>query len=787
MTDVTAQPPVTAALENADGTANIYVTEDPSVNQLTLTLTAAPGVDVHLPAGAPVQYGDLPSGQSAVYLFFDGLLANAEIVPMHFTAPGWTSKSFTDPNSTLQYLVIAPGSDVTLAGGGALSFSMTNVLVAEQPTSGTADVVLAGATGISPGDADLSLFVNVADPPHPGDKVLDLDIGFDIPDLYTGQADQLVLHLINTGDGPLVPGGSGAWGPKPPTFKFTVLYGDGVGDLTALDDAQNISGAIADTYGNVWKPVDTETQGKKRSWQMQPDPNGGGTVLGTGEQATIEFSFSGIDPALPAGLDEAITVTYVSWSSVPGYKDGSLGVPVTKRAGPAITTFTADPGIVPYGATSFQTTLTWVAAHADSVSFDVPGVPPSNTYRPQGSGPNSGIAATPGRPLGITAYKTIAAAKRELGDDQISASTTLVLPQVKRVDLSVAGPPFVVAPPGVTGYAFNGTSCTEIDLTKMSVTRTWDLAAAVKNQLPVRGVLGVTSSPDGSRLHVAVFDQTYNAWLLEVDPAAATVTSQVSLGVLGQGQSAQSASLAASPDGTTLYVSTLVQTFGSSIVVAPYALYVIDVGSYSVTTTFPWANNDAQGTIVAAADSGRVVMDGLKGPAVLETAGGVRVASSLDLTDPYKQYANPRSQLMADGSTLYISTIDATTYDENAQTANLALVVVDVDAKTGALSFARKVPFELQVNVPAEFIVDMLVQWGGGTVALSQDEKTLYFLFVPQSIAVVSLEDMSVQIWGCDPGVFLMYPLVIGAQAGAVYGMKPGGPLYAVSVGPASP
>jgi hypothetical protein len=74
MNGVATPPPPAAALENGDGTANIYVTADPSVNKVTLTVTNGTGGVIGVPAGQPVPDDKLPSGSSAAYLFFDGLL-----------------------------------------------------------------------------------------------------------------------------------------------------------------------------------------------------------------------------------------------------------------------------------------------------------------------------------------------------------------------------------------------------------------------------------------------------------------------------------------------------------------------------------------------------------------------------------------------------------------------------------------------------------------------------------------------------------------------------------------
>jgi hypothetical protein len=79
-------------------------------------------------------------------------------------------------------------------------------------------------------------------------------------------------------------------------------------------------------YGNVWKPPDRQTQGQFPYWVLQPDLNGGGEVLGTGEHATIAFSVTGIVTTLPPG----VTLAYLSYANVPGYNDGFFALEIVK-------------------------------------------------------------------------------------------------------------------------------------------------------------------------------------------------------------------------------------------------------------------------------------------------------------------------------------------------------------------------------------------------------------------------------------------------------------------------
>jgi hypothetical protein len=285
---------------------------------------------------------------------------------------------------------------------------------------------------------------------------------------------------------------------------------------------------------------------------------------------------------------------------------------------------------------------------------------------------------------------------------------------------------------------------------------------------------------------VVMEQDTRNPWLLAIDPHAATVTAQVNLATLQSDQQTTSASIAASPDGATLYVSYQVTTSTSSgITSAPYAFQVIDVASYTVTTTFPWGDNAAAGTISATDRGGRVFLDGLGVMAVFETAGGVQMTSQLNLATDYQLYGLPPSLITADRTTAYVVALDLTTLDQQTSNADLVLAVVHIDPATGALSFGSKTPLGLTANATADAFVEILVWWGGGTNALSRDETTIYFLDVPASIGVITLADVSVQTWTCDPQAFVGYPFATGPQEGVVYVMqfKPM-VLSAISVGP---
>jgi hypothetical protein len=784
---------VTAALVNADGTGNVYITSNPSLNRLTLRLSVATDEAVGFPAGKPLRYGSLPSGASAIYVFFDGLLANGEVAAIDFSARGWSAATFVDPASTLGYLVLAPDAEVRVAGGGALDLSLDNVLVAESPASGTATVSLAGATGITAAQGDVSLFVNIADPPKPPDQSLDLEIGFGDPTVYTGHDADLVLHLINPGGEPLVPGGAGSWGAQPPTFQLTLVYGDGPGALSTLADAHGIVGAIANGYGNVWKPVAAHRQGERPYWTMQPDPGGGGMVLGSGEHGTIEFRFSGIRTALPKGLDSAITLAYVSWSSVPGFRDGARALPITKRHGPGIATFYADPAIVPFGQRTVQTTLTWQADHADEVSFDVPGVPTAELFKTSGRGPlDGGITASLGSPLKVTAFKRVNGATG--ADAQLTATRTIAVGGVERSEITTGVPTqhgalLVIPSHGRVAYLFfaGDPRFAAVDLTTRKMAPPTDLRTVVKSPLTVRATLCAAVSPDGATLYVAIDADGQTAWLLEISIASGAVVRQSPLGGVTGPDQIGPISLVSAPDGKTLYASTIAVRFFSSGQShgwwpEPYEALVIDAQTGAVTARHPWVAKDplAGPFVGVLGDGPRLLCLGRQAVSIVDLTSGIAVDATLNL-EHAELGAIVNAVLAPDGRRAYVQVLDVSRPHE--ETVDVALLVIDVDPARRSLTLARRV--EIGKTGPFTVIAAIIEFWVGSWMALSADGRTLCCALPPGAVATIatSEEKEDVRVWPCSTNEdFTPVVVATAGDSSTIYATLASGPFVVLSL-----
>jgi hypothetical protein len=772
-TDTAAPAQVTAALTNADGTQNVYITQDPTVNALTLTLTNGLSDAIVFPPGTPVAYENLPPGKSAVYIYLNGLIDNTGIANIKLSVPGWAASTYADSTSSLQYLVVAPASQVTVQPGHALTFQLSNVLVQGSPRSSTADIQLAGAAGVTPLQSDVSLFVNIASPPQPGKQALDVQIGFDTPAVYTGQPQSLTLHLVNSGQTALVPGGTNSWHGLTPTFQLTLIYGDGPGALTTAANAANIAMNISNEYGNVWQPPQRHVQGQSPYWIMQPDPDGGGTVLGTGAQASIEFAVTGIDATLPAGLDTAITVAYVSWHDVPGYNDGSTAVIITEKAGPRVTTFTADPLLVPFGQPSVQTVLTWDTEYATGVRFDAPQVDSSQTFWTSGSGPiEGGISVSLGTTLTLIAYKDVSSDRRttsgevtQPGDGVITATAQLSIGGAKRTDVSagIGSLADMVIPAGsARAFLFQGnigqistfqlTKAAIFDISTHATTGILDL-----NSLIPSGdgtvIEGAAPSPDGKTIHVVASSGSNTAkpsyYILPLNVAGATYGQPVSLGTLAPSGVSSLSGLLATPDGTTVYVQ--VDDLEGSYV------YALNAATYATKGTWNWQDQSQIGSAVPVAcnaDGSVLLMQGLTGLTVIDVTGGFTEMGTLNIGQQLKLLIQAPVVTTPGATHAYFLGTD------NIQDPiHGSLLTVDIDLAKGALKLANDTQLGLIPMAAAT-----------GAAALSPDTRTLYMLTGTDTLTAFDTTTFAAVPYSCGVnGQFTPLLIVSGAQPDVLY------------------
>jgi hypothetical protein len=763
--DPAALNQVTAILKNTDGTQNIYITQDPAMNALTLTLTNGLSDTIVFPRGTPTAYDKLPPGQSAVYIYLNGLIDNADIARFQPSALNWAADTFTDPSSRQQYLVIAPESQVTVPPGQALTFQLANVRVQGSPSHGTADIALAG-TNVTGLTSDARLFVNVVDPPPPGDQVLPVEIGFDTPVVYTGQPQSLILRLVNKlQTAPLVPDGSKAWQGKTPTFQLTLVYGDDSGALTTGSNAARIGMGIYNDYDNVWHLPQRNGQVQDPYWIMQPDINRGGTVLGAGEHASIEFDITGIEATLPQGLDHALTLAYVSWYDIPGYKPGWTTLIITKKAGPWVNKFTTDPPLVPPGGPAV---LTWDVWHATGVHIEAPQVDPTHDYPLSGSGPTppGAINVPLGTTVTLIAYKNVlsdrkvtAGGVRQPQDDVITATAQLRITGVSRTDVSASiGSLGAIVIPAHRARAFlfqmnSGrdlanqlTKAAILDTSTKTITGTVDLESLIPS--PGGGIViqDAVPSPDGGVIHVlvsSVAEEKY--YVLPLDVSAATYGRPVSKGSLGPWAS-PGPRLLATPDGRTVFAS----VWGGSESGKSY-VYAFDAATYESKGSWTWEPDRTNAFVMAVAsnaDGSVLLMSGTSGPAVIDVADGFTQKARLSLNQVIR-----KPLVSPDVTRAYY--LCAPQMDPT----QTSLVAVDVNPGTGTLRTAKVAKLKLNPDV-------------AHAAALSPDAGTLYMLTSADTVTAIDTTTFAGTPYPCGiNGQFRPLVIAAGPQAKVLYSL----------------
>jgi len=312
---------------NADKRPVLYVPSDAAQNKITITLTNQTGGVVTFPAGKPVAVDKVASGQSALFLMFNGILDADDAAAVTWKAGGWAGAAFSDTTNG-PYLSIAPVQTVTLQAGAQVVFTLSNVAVKTKQPSGNVILQWTNITGFTPLIPAVQVFVNVAAPPVPANRDLSLLVGFAGTDtVLTGanQTSALMLYLTNPGSDPLVPGGAGAWGPQPPTFTLSFIYGSTAGALTTTAAATGIEVNFANGSGNQWT-VQPQTQGQAPSWELLPSKAGSSNVLGADANATVAFTIDSIVCPLEAGLTHA----HISYANIPGYNDGFFTLQIVK-------------------------------------------------------------------------------------------------------------------------------------------------------------------------------------------------------------------------------------------------------------------------------------------------------------------------------------------------------------------------------------------------------------------------------------------------------------------------
>ncbi|MEA2720549.1 MAG: hypothetical protein QOJ39_2413 [Candidatus Eremiobacteraeota bacterium] len=305
---------------NATGGTSVVTGQ---ANTVMLRLTNATGAAVPVQASAPA---DPVTGTAfAVLAFFDAFYAAGQGSPadLQVAAPGWSAAYF--PNAEFPAWAIASDTDFAWADGAPVTFTVKNFVPTVKPTT---YYLTFNVDNVNGGSEAVQIPVAVQNPPSGRDlsKTVSLTVkNASITITKTpsdAQPNTLVLRLANTDpNNSLVPPGT-QW-PGTPSFTLSFVYGQQPGAY-----ALATSTGAADWGAGVSAPAQWDVvKNDGPTWSFNPIQQTNDVILGTGNNAWVEFTVSSIVTTFLPGP----TLLYLQYTSIPGFTDGSLAIPLDKE------------------------------------------------------------------------------------------------------------------------------------------------------------------------------------------------------------------------------------------------------------------------------------------------------------------------------------------------------------------------------------------------------------------------------------------------------------------------
>jgi DNA-binding beta-propeller fold protein YncE len=346
---------VTFGLNNPGANNTIYISSDPSDNQVTMTVTLSADA-TFTPATNLVPFLQAGSATgSLLYLDLTALgLDSTTLGTFSLTANGWQSQAFPDDNM----IALTPTASVTAQ---ALSFQLNKFVLPAYSGGATAQLALDifhvpnVATGAFP--AMYQTNVAVTYPSDAGQDLHDaLTFAINPTTVLTNNppGNDLKLVLSAKADGPTVPAGADT------VFTLSVVYDatDPYGYGALMTPAQGSAISIPTPVGTQWKIKNVPgTAG--RSWEMRPPA---GQPLPGPNGNPVAFDFSPVVSTFQPGP----TVVLLTYSKVPGYKDGAFAFTLLKQPKVTIDSFTVTPALSELTNGKANVTLNWTTSNVTS-------------------------------------------------------------------------------------------------------------------------------------------------------------------------------------------------------------------------------------------------------------------------------------------------------------------------------------------------------------------------------------------------------------------------------------
>jgi hypothetical protein len=428
--DFVAPPQLGYALGNPGAPGTIFVSSKASDNQLALVLSST--VAASFTAGTLVPPAQAMTGVgSLLYLNLTPLgLTDAEFNALKLTADGWTFKVYSGESG--QYVGFTPTKPVSLQPSPAtITLALNDFTMATAPGSSASLSVLAyRITGVTSGSFPVSGSIGVVfqvPDDNTGDLTTAIQVGLspaqvvNTNNLYPQVDNQLVLSLTQQPNQPTVMSG------KDTAFTLNFVYSsdvNGYGALLTTDEGKKVkvSAAQGTTNWTITPNLDADPP----NWTLTPPANT--ALFGTGAGATIAFDIGQLVTTFQPGP----TVVLIGYSKVPGYKNGSFAITITKEPHVLISSFAASSSQVTLGSNgTAESVLSWSTSHAIQLTLLIGGVEADVT------GTTSHTAAI----AGGTEFQLVASGSQPGGADNRALSQPLsvsVLPRINSFEIASA-------------------------------------------------------------------------------------------------------------------------------------------------------------------------------------------------------------------------------------------------------------------------------------------------------------------------------------------------------------
>jgi hypothetical protein len=337
--------PISFSFDNTtikgDNNAIVYLTHDPAVNKLAITLKNTGTEAFSLKGGTPPdEEAWKPGNPASLYLNFGASIPADAVKTMAFTADKWSATLLSGG------WVLSPAEDISIPAGDSVTFALDNLVTEQRSPSGTLSIDYYGIGPSSPDTFQLKYFLQ--SPPKPGLK--DLNLYLDVvmkkgnitltPTGAEGVLNELSFTLSNRDSNAPLVGSDAPAKTATPTFLLSFVPGETPGYGSLATKGQIMA------FGVKQEPVNADEEwtitapgldpGAELVWRLVPDSD---QVLGTGTSGVVAFQISNIVSSLQPGP----TLLYLQCQNIPGYNDGYFSLVINKYVLPIISKFNASP------------------------------------------------------------------------------------------------------------------------------------------------------------------------------------------------------------------------------------------------------------------------------------------------------------------------------------------------------------------------------------------------------------------------------------------------------------